>query len=285
MRFHLNRLAALEPDDLQWPRTLLGLDQLAGDVKAAAARLEDIVRRWPHDAFMWYDLGNARRDLGDVGGAEAAFRKSISLDPQLAESHCNLGSLLGREGRFAEAVEFLTRGHELGMALRKAGKQWNYPSAAWLARHKRFGDLAARYGAEKDLAKLPNADRPDLVEVLTLIKRPLAAIGLAAPKPETSPGPVVIAAALRCGEGIGDAAELTAADRSAWRGKALAWLKLDYTSFRTNGPIQLAGQCAGMRSHPLLQIARGDRIAAWPVAERDAWQQFWAEVDAAAKGP
>jgi Flp pilus assembly protein TadD len=51
--------------------------------------------------------------LGDAAGAEAAFRKCIALDPKMPEAHCNLGLFLGREGRFAEAIESLTRGHKL----------------------------------------------------------------------------------------------------------------------------------------------------------------------------
>src|SRR5207249_2827522 len=94
MRYHLERLAALEPDDIQWPRQLLAMDQDAGDYRAAAARLEGIVRRWPDDAPMWYDLGNARRELGDAAGAEAAFRRCLALAPTMPEAHCNLGLLL-----------------------------------------------------------------------------------------------------------------------------------------------------------------------------------------------
>jgi tetratricopeptide (TPR) repeat protein len=284
MRYHLSRLAALDPNDIQWPRGLLALDQEAGDYRAAAARLDGIVRRWPGDATMWYDLGNARRELGDVAGAEAAFRKCIALDPGMPEAQCNLGLLLAREGRFADALEFISRGHERGMALKKAGKRWDYPSASWLARQKRLGHLAALYGARQEFSDVPETDRIDLVEVLTLTRRPLAAIRLADPRPEASPGPVVISAAIRCAEGTGDAGALSAAERSAWRAKALAWLRLDYELFRSSDPPTRARQCTGMRSHPLLQIAQGDRLAAWPAAERAAWQQFWADVDAAAKG-
>jgi WD40 repeat protein/tRNA A-37 threonylcarbamoyl transferase component Bud32 len=284
MRYHLDRLSALEPNDLQWPRALLALDQDAGDYRAAATRLDSIVRRWPNDAPMWYDLGNARRELGDVAGAEVAFRKCITLDPKMPEAYCNLGLLLGREGRFAEAVGALSRGHELGMAQQRDGKRWLYPSAAWLARMRRLGEVAAHYAAKKDFSELPDRDRSDLVEVLMLTKRPLAAVRLADPKPDVSPGPAVIGAALRCAEGIGDANALSAADRSAWRAKALAWLRLDFEGFRSSDVSTRARQSRGMRAHPFLLLARGEALAAWPAADREAWQRFWAEVDAAAEG-
>jgi WD40 repeat protein len=284
MRYHLQRLDALEPNQRDWPLGLLALDQDAGDFQAAAARLAGILKRWPNDAPMWYDLGNARRELGDDAGAEVAFRKCIALDETMPEAHCNLGLLVGRQGRFAEAVKALTRGHELGTARQKAGKQWPYPSAAWLARNKRLGDLAARHAARKDFADVPPADRADLVEVLMLVKRPLAAAQLVAPKAEASPGPVVIGAALRCAEGIGDAATLRPAERSAWRAKALAWLRLDLEHFRSSDPSQRSAMCAGMRSHPFLGISQGNLTAGWPAAEREAWQRFWAEVKAVGEG-
>ena len=128
------------------------------------------------------------------------------------------------------------------------------------------------------------ADRGDLVEVLMLTKRPLAAVRLADPKPDASPGVVVVGAALRCGDGTGDAGSLSAADRSAWRTKALAWLRLDFDRVRSADPAARARQSAGMRSHPYLLLARGDRLAAWPAADREPWDRFWAEVDAAAEG-
>src|SRR5262249_33733001 len=120
MRYHLERLVALEANQREWPRSLLALDQDAGDYRAAAARLEAILGRWPDDATMWYDLGNARRELNDDAGAEAAFRKCLALDETMAEAHCNLGLLLVRQGRFEEAVKCLSRGHELGVARQKA---------------------------------------------------------------------------------------------------------------------------------------------------------------------
>jgi hypothetical protein len=128
---------------------------------------------------------------------------------------------------------------------------------------------------------VPDADRADLVEALTLTKRPLAAVRLADPQVDSSPGPVVIGAALRCADGIGDAESLAAADRSAWRAKALAWLRLDLAQIQALNPPGRAQRSAGMRTHPLLQTARPQRVVGWPEAEREAWRQFWADLDAA----
>jgi eukaryotic-like serine/threonine-protein kinase len=283
MRYHLTRLDKLEPNERSWSRRLLALAQDAGDYRAAVDLLEGILRRWPDDASMWYDLGNAERERENVAAAEAAFRKCIAVNPAMAEGYCNLGLVLSRDGRFADAAELLRRGHELGMAQQKAGKRWPYSSAAWLARNQRLGEVAARHGGRPDFADVPQSDRADLVEVLLLTRRPLAAIQLADAKPDRSPGPVVIGAALRCAEGIGDADALSSAERSAWRTKALGWLRLDFAGFPSTDPIQRVRMCAGMKGHPHLRIAQGDRVASWPASEREAWQKFWSEVDAASR--
>ncbi len=280
MRYHLSRLAALDPSELKWQRFLVGLDRDAGDFRVAAKRLNEIVRRWPNDAEMWFEMANAKQKLEDVAGAETAFRKCIALQPASAQAHCNLGLLLGREGRFPEAIELLTHGHELGMKSEKAGTAWSYPSATWLAHFKRLRELGDRYRGQQVLGGVPAADRADLIEVLTITGRPLAAMRLADSKAASSPGPVVIGAALRCAEGIGDAASLSSRDRSAWRAKALTWLRFVFEQIRSSDPTI----CAGLRSHPFLLIARGDRLAAWPVKEREEFERFWSDVDAAAKG-
>jgi eukaryotic-like serine/threonine-protein kinase len=284
LRYHLTRLRALEPDEIKWPAALLGLAQDANDYNAAVRLLTEILKKWPDSAGMWYELGNAKRELGDVTGAEAAFRKSIEIDPKVPEVHCNLGLLLGRDGRFEEAAESLARGHELGTSgAKQGGKKWDYPSAFWLAQQRRLAAVAKKYADATDFSALPAADRRDLIEVLTLTRRPLAAVTLAGGKGAKSPGPVVIGAAIRCGEGLGDAAGLTAEERAGWRGKALDWIKEDFDRIRSGDPVQRARQAAGIRGHPMLLASQGDRTAGWPAAEREAWQTFWSEVDAASR--
>ena len=44
MRYHLNRLAALDPSVLRWQQSLVALDLHAGDFRAEAKRLNNIVR-------------------------------------------------------------------------------------------------------------------------------------------------------------------------------------------------------------------------------------------------
>ena len=76
-----------------------------------------------------YGLGIALFDKGDMDGAVAACREAIRLNPNYPEAYCTLGLARWRQGRLAEAIPLLRRGHELGS--QRPG--WKYPSAKWVA--------------------------------------------------------------------------------------------------------------------------------------------------------
>jgi tetratricopeptide (TPR) repeat protein len=50
------------------------------------------------------NLGNCLMMLGDFGGAEAAFRKSVALDPRSADAHFSLGYALFDEKKLTQAL-------------------------------------------------------------------------------------------------------------------------------------------------------------------------------------
>ncbi|MBV5323974.1 MAG: tetratricopeptide repeat protein, partial [Rhodospirillaceae bacterium] len=60
--------------------------------------------RTPHAYAAWFNLAVALLAEGDGAGAEAAYRQSISLKPTFVEARLNLGTLLERLGRPAEAL-------------------------------------------------------------------------------------------------------------------------------------------------------------------------------------
>src|SRR5262249_44767480 len=62
------------------------------------------------------------------------------LKSDFAEAHCNLGLALRDQGEFAEALESLQRGHELG----SKKKPWSYPSATWVRQCERLLGLDKR---------------------------------------------------------------------------------------------------------------------------------------------
>jgi len=67
---------------------------------------------------MWVQYGHALKESGNVGEAEAAYRKSINLDPNSADAHLQLGYALKIQGRIDEAVSAYFRSLALDPAPR-----------------------------------------------------------------------------------------------------------------------------------------------------------------------
>src|SRR5262249_40227421 len=75
-----------------------------------------------------YNLGVLLKGQRKLVEAEAAYRRALDFRPNFPEALCNPRHALLRQGRFAEALDPLKRGHELGH--RKPG--WRHPSADWI---------------------------------------------------------------------------------------------------------------------------------------------------------
>ncbi len=84
----------------RWPETAL----------AYAATL----KRWPKSLVARMGLGNSRYALGDVPGAEEAFRRATQDHPQAAAAFNNLAQVLADQGRLPEAQTAAKRAVELG---------------------------------------------------------------------------------------------------------------------------------------------------------------------------
>src|SRR5262249_15130148 len=66
--------------------------------------------------------------------AVAAYRQAITLRPNYAEAHCNIGQVLWAAGQLDQALTHLRRGHELGSRL----PGWQYPSGQWIHNAQRL---------------------------------------------------------------------------------------------------------------------------------------------------
>lgn len=80
----------------------------------AAAAYAAAVERWPRSLGAHLGLGNSRAALGDVAGAEAAFRAAIATHPTAADAFNNLAHVLLAQGRHAEARAAAQHALELG---------------------------------------------------------------------------------------------------------------------------------------------------------------------------
>jgi tetratricopeptide (TPR) repeat protein len=73
------KLVALEPREARW-RGMLGDALLqAGRAREALSPLEEATRLAPRNASVWLEIGEARRQLGEIPAAEQAFRRVLEL--------------------------------------------------------------------------------------------------------------------------------------------------------------------------------------------------------------
>lgn len=72
------------------------------------------------DAGFVNRRGRLELEAGDLGAAEASFRRAIAVDDRLAIAHSNLGALLGQRGDYAGAIRELERAVALDPASTKA---------------------------------------------------------------------------------------------------------------------------------------------------------------------
>ncbi|MGE5546386.1 MAG: PA2778 family cysteine peptidase [Solirubrobacterales bacterium] len=89
-----------------------GLER-AGAGAAAARAYEAVLSRWSGNQAAAIGLGNVRYAMGDLAGAEAAFRRATETDAGSAAAWNNLAHVLHEQGRRPEARVAATKAVEL----------------------------------------------------------------------------------------------------------------------------------------------------------------------------
>jgi arylsulfatase A-like enzyme/Flp pilus assembly protein TadD len=121
--------------DAAQPAAQNGLGLLFADAgrHADAARAFDAATKLdPTSASYLANLGNARRAIDDVAGAEVAYRGALERDADLADAANGLGVVLVQQRRASEAIRWLERAAtldpdfvearlNLGIALQESG--------------------------------------------------------------------------------------------------------------------------------------------------------------------
>lgn len=90
-------------DELEVLRAAAGLER-AQRPDAAAVAYAAILRRWPDNVAAAIGLGNARYAVGNLPGAEAAFRVAVKQHPDAAAAWNNLAQVLAERGQRQEAI-------------------------------------------------------------------------------------------------------------------------------------------------------------------------------------
>jgi tetratricopeptide (TPR) repeat protein len=267
-----------------------------GDLDGAIAAYREALRLKKDFAGVYYNLGIVLHAKGDLDGAIAAYREAIHINENWAEAHCNLGHVLFAKGQFAEALLHFRHGHELGAK----NPRWRYPSARWVRDAERLVELDAklRQILEGKAKPAGAGERIDLAELCRLKHLHAAAARfyheafMADPRRVDDPendfryNAARAAALTGCGKSE-DAAQLDDAERGRWRQQALDWLRADLTlmgkQLEGDKPrkvrVELQGRLRDWQQDPDFAGVRDEAaLAKLPEKERQAWQQFWADV-------
>jgi hypothetical protein len=205
-----------------------------------------------------------------------------------------------RQGRFAEALAALQRGHELG----SANPGWRYPSGEWVREAERYIEIDARLpqllNGETKPADL--AEHMDVARVCRYKQLHAAAtrvyekIFMDDPQraDDLSRGlrysAACTAALAGCRQGK-DADGLEDEERTRLRRQSLEWLRADLAA-RTRqlekDPDKWRPEVARKMNHWLMDrdfdgVRGPEALAKLPEAERGDWQQLWEEVGALLK--
>jgi hypothetical protein len=92
-----------------------GLER-AGRSREAATAYDAILRRWPGSLGALVGRGNARYALGDLAGAEVAYRAALAHHPGAAAAWNNLADVLAAQGARDQALIAARRAVDLGGA-------------------------------------------------------------------------------------------------------------------------------------------------------------------------
>jgi len=113
-------LMVLEPDQMpvmaqenEYLAAVLGLEK-SRHFQAAAAGYQTALTRWPQSLTARMGLGNSHYAIGDLKGAENAFREAAQSHPQSAVAYNNLAYVLLERGSMQEALAAANKAVALG---------------------------------------------------------------------------------------------------------------------------------------------------------------------------
>jgi tetratricopeptide (TPR) repeat protein len=267
-----------------------------GRPEEAIAEFKEALRLDTDYAEAHYNLGIALGDKGRREEAIAEFKAALRIKMDYAEAHCSLGHALRDKGQFAEALTHFRLGHQLG----SKRPHWPHPSAQWLRQAQRLAELDDRLPQFLAGQSQPadTAERLALAQLCQMYKQlfaaaarfyaeafarqPAAAEDLAAGHRYNA---ACAAARAGCGQGK-DAATLDDKERGRLRRQALDWLTSELRVWQRllqeqpgkAGPV-VAQKMRHWSQDPDFDGVRGAALTRLTEAERQGWQQLWADVE------
>jgi len=294
---HFREAIRLNPR-LPAPRVNLGiLLRQRGRVEDALAAYREAARVAPDFALVHREIGSLMLRRNDPRAAVEAYERALHVNPRDPETLCDLGLALMQSGRYAEALDRVRKGHELG----RQRANWRYPSARWVQICEQRTRVATRLERLIDAGETPASPKERVGLALICLERGLfhraaewyRSSFVEAPHlaKRRSPNHRFLAAraAALAGAGEGrDAGGLDGETRSRWRGQAVAWLEAELAVWTealdrhlSHAPATVRGALVAWWGTPDLAAIRDpDRLAALAPAEKKACDALWTRAAA-----
>ena len=297
---HLKRVIDIDPKDASAHNSLGAiLNDNVKDHAGAIAAFRTAITLNPKNAHYRFNLGNAFRDNGQLDDASAAYREALSLKKDFVEAYHQLGLLLVRQGRFADAVPELKHSLELGSKI----PGWTHTAAQWVRRAEQLAQLDERLAAvlegkaqPKDTAErlafaglCQKPYRQRYATALRFYEEAFADVPeLTGARPSPSRYAAACAAALAgCGHGK-DTAHLDTMKRAALRRQALEWLRGDLAGYQRwlanepdkAGPLLCQRMQAWQQDADLAGVRAPESLGRLPAVEQKDWRELWEDVKA-----
>jgi len=122
-----------------------------GEPEEARPRLEEAIRRGAHDAEIFHALGLVRLHLGDLDGAEEAYKQGLAADPEKLENLLGLATVAVVRGDAAAALAAYDRllDKRPKYAAGHLGRAWALAKLGRVDDAKRALDTAEELGAPR----------------------------------------------------------------------------------------------------------------------------------------
>ena len=145
-----DRAAAVAPRDPVGPRTGGLRAARWGEARWAEPRLREALRRDPRDSTVWHALGVVRLHLGDLDGAEQAYRQGLAVDSSALENRLGLATVALERGEPSAALaeyDVILR-HRPRFADAEIGRAWVLLSLGRLGEAAAALDRAHQLGGD-----------------------------------------------------------------------------------------------------------------------------------------
>jgi tetratricopeptide (TPR) repeat protein len=109
--------------EARYGEAVAALERVPGHTARASRAYAALLERWPASLIGWMGRGNTAHALGDLAGAEAAFRRAAELHPHAAAAHNNLAQTLLDRGQVTPALAAAERAVSLGGPLQSRAQE------------------------------------------------------------------------------------------------------------------------------------------------------------------